>query len=268
MAVMRLAVGCVFVGVLALFLLVRAETAIADVAARAVPYVHGEMALEGWLVHDPARSATAPGVLLVHEWRGLDDHVKEYARRLAEQGYAAFALDMYGKGVLAANNTEAAALAKPLRDDRPRMRQRAAAGLQAFLATGVVDPARVAAIGFCFGGTTVLEMARDNQPLRGVVSLHGGLKTPLPATGTVSPKVLVLHGAVDPHVPPEEVIAFGKEMEAAKADWQLVAYGKAVHSFTNPKAGDDPSKGAAYEETAARRAWRHLLVFLEEALGN
>jgi dienelactone hydrolase len=202
---------------------------------------------------------------VVHEWWGLNEHARDSARRLAKLGYAAFALDMYGKGVLAKTPDKASALAKPFLNDRPMMCARAGEGLQALRETGKADPDRIAAIGYCFGGTTVLEMARGGLDLQGVVSFHGGLSTPKPA-GSISTPILVLHGAADPHVKPEDIKAFKEEMRESGADWQMVYFGGAVHSFTNPAAGDDPSRGVAYDEDAARRSWEYMKVFLKEML--
>ena len=180
-----------------------------EITTSALEYRHGEVLLQGYIAYDGAETAKRPGVLIVHAWRGQDDFVREKARELASMGYVAFALDMYGKGVYAQTNQEAAALAGKYKGDRALLRARARAGLEVLRAHALVDPDRVAAIGFCFGGTTVLELARDGAPLRGVVSFHGGLETPMPARkGQVEAKVLVLHGGDDPLVPPSEVEAF------------------------------------------------------------
>ena len=239
----------------------------AAVTEEILAYTHDEVPLEGRLCYNPAATGPLPGVLVVHAWKGVDEHSIHTARRLAEMGYVALALDMYGAGVRASNSTEAAALSAPFREDRPLMRARAAAGFQALMATGRVDPARVLALGYCFGGTVVLEMARVGMPLLGVASFHGTLGTPLPAApGAVTAAVLALHGAIDPRVPDAELLAFKDEMEAAGADWQAVLLGHAVHSFTDPAAGSDPSRGSAYDARAARRSWKYMTVFFEELL--
>jgi dienelactone hydrolase len=242
-----------------------AVSAEAAVKTETVEYTHGETVLEGYLAYDDAREGKQPGVAVVHEWKGLGPYAQRRAEQLAELGYVAFAIDMYGKGVRAKDHEEAAQLAGIYRGDRALMRARAGAGLDVLRQHPRVDADRLAAIGYCFGGTTVLEMARGGADLDGVVSFHGGLDTPSPAQpGMLRAKVLALSGADDPHVPPEQVAGFEQEMRAAKADWQLVAYGNAVHSFTVPEAGSDPSKGAAYNPTADRRSWQAMRAFLDE----
>lgn len=250
---------------IAIILVLLPVASAAEIVERDVTYEHAGEKLMGFLAYDSELSGPLPGVVVVHEWWGLNEHARNSARRLAELGYAAFALDMYGKGVLAETPEKAAQLSKPFRDDRAMMCARAGEGLQALRNTGKADPERIAAIGYCFGGTTVLEMARGGLDLQGVVSFHGGLSTPKPAK-SISSAVLVMHGADDPHVKPEEAKAFRKEMRESGADWQMVYFGGAVHSFTNPAAGDDPSRGVAYNEDAARRSWKYMKVFLEEVL--
>jgi dienelactone hydrolase len=236
----------------------------AKIVSKAVPYKHGDVQLEGWVYYDDAAKGKRPGVLVVHEWYGLGDYAKRRAEMLAKLGYVAFAADMYGKGVYAKTHEEAGKLAGAVRGDRTLMRGRAMAAVDQLKAQPGVDAARLAAIGYCFGGTTVLELGRMGAPLKGVASFHGSLDTPLPAQkGAVKAKVLVLHGADDKHVGPQ-VPAFEDEMRQAGADWQLVAYGGAVHSFTVKEAGDDPSKGMAYHADADRRSWKALLDFFQE----
>lgn len=230
-----------------------------------VQYRHGETLLEGYLAYDDAVKGPRPGVLVVHEWMGLGDYAMKRAEQLAGMGYVAFALDMYGKGVRAKTPEEAAKLSGIYKGDRPLMRARAQAGLDALRKQSLVDPARIAAIGYCFGGTTVLELARSGADVAGVVSFHGGLGTPQPADAkNIKGKVLVLHGADDPHVPPAEVAAFQDEMRKAAVDWQMIYYGGAVHSFTNPGSGTDASTGVAYNEKADKRSWEAMKVFFKE----
>ncbi|GAB7079897.1 dienelactone hydrolase family protein [Megalodesulfovibrio paquesii] len=262
-ALVRLAVCC------SLLWLGLPGTGHAATVEEPLAYAHGDVQLEGWLGYDNEATGPMPGVLVVHAWKGLDEQSRKTVTRLAALGYVVLAVDMYGKEVRAADAKEAAALSKPFREDRLLMRSRAEAGLKALLATGRVDPARVLALGFCFGGTTVLEMARAGMPLLGVASFHGGLATSLPAEpGAVKASVLVLHGAVDPHVPDAELLAFKDEMEVAGADWQALLLAHAVHSFTDPAAGNDPSRGAAYNAVAAKRAWKAMLDLFEELLGE
>lgn len=236
--------------------------------ARIHDYRDGPTTLEGYLAWDDHRAGPRPGVLVFHEWMGVADHERTAADRLAALGYIALAADIYGKGERPANGTEAAQYAGRYRQgDRAVMRQRARAALRALTAEPLCN-GRVAAIGFCFGGTVALELARDGAPLRGVVTFHGGLNTERPAAaGTLTAKVLALHGADDPFVPATEVARFQEEMRAARADWQFVQFSDAVHSFTNPGAGDDPTKGSAYNERAAQRSWQMMAAFLTEVLG-
>ncbi|HNQ85604.1 MAG TPA: dienelactone hydrolase family protein [Deltaproteobacteria bacterium] len=259
-----------FVLSLVLSALLSPEVSRADLCSQAVPYEHDGTRLVGYLAYDDAVKDPRPAVLVVHEWWGLNDYTKKRTRQLAELGYVAFAADIYGEGLVAKDRTEAGSMAGKFRGgDRALLRGRVNAGLQALLSNPLVDKRHVAAIGYCFGGTTVLELARSGADIAGVVSFHGGLDTPKPATaGNLKAKVLVLHGADDPSVPPAQVSAFQEEMRSAGADWQLVMYGGAVHSFTNPDSGSEPSRGAAYDEKADRRSWEHMKVFFAEILGS
>ena len=193
---------------------------------------------------------------MVHEWTGLGEYEKRRAKEIAEMGYVALAADIYGKGVRAHTPEEASGLATKFRSDRAMLRSRARAALEALKNHPLVDPARVAAIGYCFGGGTVLELAGSGAELAGVVSFHGNLDTPNPEDAkNIMCKVLVLHGADDPLVPQEHVLAFQEEMRRS---------GGAVHSFTNPASGNDPSKGVAYNERADRRSWEAMKAFFAE----
>jgi len=245
-----------------------AMPAAAEVQTRIVEYRDGDTVLEGYLAWDDSFGDKRPGVLVVHEWYGLNEYAKSRARQLAEMGYLAFAADIYGKGRRASNRQEAAALTGPFREDRGLMRSRARAALQVLKTQAMVAPNHVAAIGYCFGGTCVLELARSGADFQAAVSFHGGLSTPEPRDAkNIKAKVLVLHGAADPHVPMKEVAAFAEEMESADVDWQLVMYGGAVHAFSNPDSGDDPSSGAAYDADADRRSWEHMKLFFSETIG-
>lgn len=236
----------------------------AEIKTQAITYKHGSTELEGYLAYDDSLKGKRPGVIAVHEWMGHGPYVRRRAEMLAKLGYIAFAIDMYGKGVLAKDHQEAGQLAGMYRKDRKLMRERARAGLDVLKKQENVDTSRLAAIGYCFGGTTVLELARSGTDLKGVASFHGSLDTPEPAKpGAIKAKVLVLHGAEDHHVNPQ-VEAFQDEMRKAKADWQFTAYGGAVHSFTVPEAGNDPSKGAAYNEKADQRSWQAMQDFFKE----
>lgn len=250
---------------LALIIMACTANANAGVVTEAVEYRHGDMVLEGYLAYDGEVEGKRPGVLIVHQWKGLGDYEKMRAGQLAEMGYVAFALDMYGKGIRPKDRKGAAGQAGKYRADRVLMRSRANAGLEVLKGHPLVDASRVAAIGYCFGGGTVLELARSGADIAGAVSFHGNLDTPNPNDAkNIKAKVLVLHGADDPHVPPEQVLAFEEEMRNAGIDWQLIAYGGAVHAFTDSRAGDDPSRGAAYNANADRRSWQAMKSFFAE----
>jgi len=237
----------------------------ASIKTKYVEYKQGDAILEGYLAWDDAKKIKRPGVLIVHEWTGLNDHMKLRAEMLAKLGYIAFAADIYGKGIRPSIPSEAAKTAGIYKDNRPLMRARARAGLEELKKQKFVDPQRIAAIGYCFGGTTVLELARDAADIRGVVSFHGGLSTPTPQDArNIKAKIMALHGADDPFVKPEEVASFQDEMRKGGVDWQFISYGNAVHSFTNKKAGTDNSKGAAYNEKADKRSWEAMKTFFEE----
>jgi dienelactone hydrolase len=247
-----------------------AQHAAAEIVTRTVEYTHGDTKLIGYLAYDDAVQGKRPGVLVVHEWYGLNDYAKRRARELAALGYVALAADIYGEGKVAANREEAAALAGRFRGgDGSLLRERTAAGLEALRSQEEVDPQRLAAIGYCFGGTAVLELARSGADLDLVVSFHGGLQTAAPASrGDIKATVLVLNGAADPMVPPEDRAAFMKEMDEAGADWQLVEYGGAVHAFTNPDADKAGIPGVAYDEKADRRSWEAMRSALAEAFAR
>jgi dienelactone hydrolase len=230
-----------------------------------IEYKHGDVVLEGYLAYDDAVKGKRPGIIVVHEWWGLNPYARVRTEQLAKLGYIAFAIDMYGKGVRAKDPAEAGSLSGIYRGNRPLMRSRANAGLEVLRNHPLADVNRIAAIGYCFGGTVVLETARSGAELAGVVSFHGGLSTPNPSDAkNIKGKVLVLHGADDPAVPPDQVIAFQDELRKAGVDWQMVSYGGAVHSFTNPEAGNDPSRGAAYNEKADNRSWEAMKTFFGE----
>jgi dienelactone hydrolase len=241
------------------------QCALAEVQFREVDYPDGDIVLQGYLAWDDAIPGPRPGVLVAHAWMGLGDYEKRRARELAALGYAAFALDIYGKGVRAENTDEAGKLATLYKSDRDLMRRRARAGLDELARQELCASQPLAAIGYCFGGTVVLELARSGAPLAGTVSFHGGLATPRPEDAKqIKGPVLALHGADDPYVPSAEVQAFQEEMRAAGVDWQFVSYGGAVHAFSDSALGPDPSKGAAYNAAADRRSWQAMKTFLNE----
>ncbi len=249
----------------ALALVLAVGTADAKVRTMPVEYKQGSTVLEGYLAYDDAAKEKRPGVLVVHAWMGIDDNAKKRAEMLAELGYVAFVADIYGKGVRPKNRDEAGAQAGIYKKDRALLRQRVNAGLTALLARKEVDATKTAAIGYCFGGTTVLELARSGAKVNGVVTFHGGLDSPTPADGkNIKAKVLVLHGAADGGISAADKAAFEKELTDAKVDWQLVEYGGAVHCFTHKDAGNDPSKGCAYDAHADTRSWAAMKSFFDE----
>lgn len=237
----------------------------AEIKSQSVPYKHNGVNLEGVVFYSDDTALMRPGVMVVHAWMGLDEHAKESAKKLAELGYVAFCADIYGKGKNPADSAAAAKLSGSYKKDRQLYRGRLNAGLETLKRQKLVDRRQTAAIGYCFGGTGVIELVRSGAEIDGVVSFHGGLDSPSPADGkNIQAKVLALHGADDPFVKPEDLAAFEGEMRAHKVDWQLVKYGNAVHSFTHKTAGNDNSKGAAYNKQADERSWEEMKLFLAE----
>lgn len=256
-----------FVLTISLMLCVGVPSAEAVVVTREIPYEHDGVSLQGYLAYDDTLDTQRPGVLVVHEWKGLGRYAKWRAEELVKLGYIAFAIDMYGKGVYAADHKEAAQLSGLFREDRHFMRERGKAGLEVLRNFPMTDPNRIAAIGYCFGGTTVLELARSGADIRGVVSFHGALDTPSPEDAkNVMGEILVCHGADDPFVPRQSIEIFLAEMGHSDVDHQVNIYGGAVHSFTVPEAGSDPVSGAAYHPQADRRSWEAMKTFLLEVL--
>lgn len=220
---------------------------------------------EGYIAYDDSQKGPRPGVLVAHNWMGVTDETKSKVDQLAELGYVAFAVDIYGKSSRPKNVEEAAALSSGFKKDRVPLRNRMHQGLKVLREQKNVDKNKIAVIGYCFGGTAALELARAGGDVKAVVSFHGGLDSPKPADGAkIKGRVLALHGADDPFVKDEELAAFEKEMRDHKVDWQLIKYGGAVHSFTEKAAGNDNSKGAAYHASADARSWEAMKqVFAE-----
>lgn len=252
----------------ALVLSIAATSARAEIVTKTIDYKQGDTVLEGYLAYDSAGPAKKPGILIFHQWMGITGHERKKAEELAKLGYVAFAADVYGKGIRPANPKDAGAEAGKFKDNRPLLRARTEAALATLAAQPNVATDRVAAIGFCFGGGAALDLARSGADIRAVVTFHGSLDTPTPEDAkNIKAKVLVLHGALDPYVPRAAVLALEDELNAAHVDYQVVLYSGAVHSFTQPEAGNDPSKGAAYNAEADHRSWQAMKDFLNEVLG-
>ena len=233
------------------------------IQAKPVEYTSDGAVMDGFVAYGDAKTP-APGILIVHDWMGLGQFSKDKAEQLAKQGYVAFAVDIYGKGVRPKNAEEALALATKFKQDPKLLRARIRAAYDKLTAMKEVDAKKIVVMGYCFGGTTALELARSGAPLAGTVSFHGGLGTATPDDAkAIKGRVLVLHGADDPFVPAAEVAAFKDEMKKANVKMDFVAYKGAVHSFTNPAAGTDNSKGAAYNADADKQSWSEFQKFLK-----
>lgn len=228
-------------------------------------YSDAGVTLKGFLAYDDKGSGKRPGILVMPEAFGLGKNAKDRTRRLAELGYVALGGDPYGDGREFTDLQDAMKVAGALMADPAKFRARARAALDALAALPQVDARRLAAIGYCMGGTFALELARDGAPLRGVVSFHGGLATQRPAVeGQVKAKVLVLHGADDPLIPSAQVTGFVDEMTKARADWEFVSYGNTVHSFTNPDADGTMMPGIKFNAQSDARSWTAMRNFFEE----
>lgn len=238
----------------------------AAIKTETVKYKAGTVEAQGFLAYDDAVKDKRPGVVVVPEWWGLDNYAKTRARQLAELGYVALAADMYGDGKTTTKPEEAGQWSGGLRNgDRKELRVRVEAALDQLKKNPRVDASKTAAIGYCFGGTTVLELARSGADVRGVVSFHGGLSIASPAQpGQVKGKVLVCHGAEDPFESPAEVQAFENEMKNANVDWEMNIYSHAIHGFTNPEADKHGIKGMGYNKEADLRSWQAMQDFFRE----
>lgn len=241
----------------------------AKIDVKKVEYKDGDTVLEGLVVTDQKHvraKKKLPAVLVVHNWMGIGENTIFRAKQLAEMGYVAFVADIYGQGVRPKNVKEASAEAGRYRsNERKEMRSRAQAAFDAVKKNMIVDPNRISAIGYCFGGMVVLEMARMGLPLTGVVGFHGGLSSVKPEdAGKIKSQLLILHGAIDPYVPVAEVNQFQKEMNEANVNYEFIAYSGAVHAFSEKEAGSDIKSGAAYNEQADRRSFVAMTNFLNE----
>ena len=244
------------------------STLSAAIIEKPLEYQSGDVVCEGWQAYDDAVTVPRPGVLVVHQWTGISDHEKAAARKLAALGYNVLVADIYGKGVRP-QPPAAGKEAGKYKGNRLLLRSRVNAALGVLSRDARTDASKLAATGYCFGGTTVLELARSGTALKGVVSFHGGLDSPTPGDGkNIKAQVLALHGADDPFVPAKDVAAFEAEMKAAGVDYKLVKYPGAVHSFTHKEAGSDNAKGAAYNADADRDSWLQLEQFLKTTLSR
>ena len=231
---------------------------------RLIEYEHDGALLEGFLAYDDAQAGSRPAVMIAHAWAGRGEFECDKARALAKLGYAGFAADLYGKGVFGKDREENANRMQVFLDDRAKLQSRLTTALAVMKAQPEADESQVAAMGFCFGGLCVLDLARSGADLKGVVSFHGLLGAPDGmAGGNIKAKVLVLHGHDDPMAQVDAVVALEKELTAGGADWQIHVYGNTLHAFTNP-AANDPDFGTVYDAMADRRSWQALRNFLDE----
>ena len=235
-----------------------------EILTRQIEYKDGDILLEGYMAWDDTSSDRRPGVLISHAWAGRSEFEESKAEQLAELGYVGFALDLYGKGVRGSNPEQNRALMEPLLDDRAMLQRRMHLALENIRKQKEVDSERVAAMGFCFGGLCVLDLARTGADILGAASFHGLFNSPGNTDDNkISAKVLVMHGWDDPMAKPDQVLSLADELSAMEADWQIHAYGNTLHAFTNP-AADDADMGTVYNADADRRSWQSLQLFLAE----
>jgi dienelactone hydrolase len=260
---MRIAYLILLLGLLAL-------TAEAAIQVEPVEYKAGDVTMKGHIAYDDAKQGKRPGVLVIHEWWGLNDYALRRAKMLAELGYTAMAVDMFGGGRTTTHPQEAQKFTQEVMGQADAARQRFLAAMEMLKKHSTVNSEKIAAIGYCFGGSVVLDMARQGVDLDGVVSFHGGLDTKTPAKA-VKAKVFVLHGAADEFISAEEIAKFKQEMESAKVDYEFIAYPDAKHSYTNP-AADEMAKTAkipiAYNAEADKKSWEDMKRFLNEIFKN
>ena len=239
-----------------------------SIISNSVNYVDGDSVLEGFFAFDDSSTQRRPAVLIAHAWGGRDSFVMDKAKQLAALGYVGFALDMYGHGKVGADVAENAQLMQPFLTNRALLQQRISAALLAVKLLPWVDDKQIAAIGYCFGGLCVLDLARTGADIKGVVSFHGLLGRPDNLANTkINASVLVLHGHDDPMVTPPQVLALQEELSAAQADWQTHSYGQTVHAFTNPQAAD-AAFGTVYSSKADSRSWQAMTNFLSEVFAD
>jgi dienelactone hydrolase len=254
----------VFIWVLSMMVVTAAES---KIHGRAVEYSAQGVVMKGYLAYDENIQGKRPGVLVVHEWWGQNEYARKRTRMLAELGYTALAVDMYGGGKRAMHSDDAAKFSSELMKNFEVAKARFMAAMDFLKEQPTVDPTRMAAIGYCFGGGIVLNMAIQNVDLKGVASFHGSLTVVKPAQrGSIKAKILVLHGADDKFITPEQIKAFQQEMKRAGADFKFISYQGAMHSFTNPKAdalGKRFNLPIAYNDAADKKSWDELKEFLK-----
>lgn len=249
-----------------LFLLMIVSVSFSYAQLKPVDYIDGEQKLSGFTSKPTKVHKNKAGVLILPAWMGIDDHAKQSAKDLSKLGYYTFVADIYGVGNKPTNYTEAGQKAGYFKKNITEYQKRIQLALAQLIKQGA-NPDEIVVMGYCFGGTGAIEAARINLKVKGIVSFHGGLARDESRTiDAINPKVLVLHGADDPYESDAEIKLFQEEMRKAKADWQMVYYANAVHSFTDKNAGNDNSKGAAYNEKAEKRSWKAMLQFLSEVL--
>lgn len=249
----------------AVLILIAVAPAGAEIKTHVVTYGASSAPLEGFLAYDDSSREMRPGILVIHEWWGLNDYIRGRVVQLARLGYVAFAADIYGKGQRASTQDEAKKLSGKFSKDRSLLRSRAQAALEELQKSPLADKSRLAAIGYCFGGMTALELARSGAPLKAAVSFHGTLDTPtVQDARNIKGSILALTGADDPFVPATQRESFIDEMRKGGVDWQMHIYGNTVHSFTNPASGNDPSRGIAYNPLSDRRSWQAMQDLFNE----
>lgn len=237
----------------------------AEVRSKEVVYQDGDQQLRGYLAWDDAKKGKRPGIIVVHEWWGLNDYAKQRARQLAEEGYVAFAADMYGPGKVTMHAKDAQGWMTQITQNQQAWQQRALLALEQLKASPQVDSSRLAAIGYCFGGATVMQMAYAGADLDGVVSFHGSLPPASPEqAAAIKSRVLIAHGDADPFVPAERIVKFKKALSDANVDWEMDIYANTRHGFTNPGAGAFGMEQLAYNEKADQRSWQRMKDFFAE----
>ena len=254
---------------MALMVVVLGTTVQAEVLKNAVSYQHDDLELEGYLAYDDSIEGKRPAILVVHEWWGLNDYARRRVEQLARMGYVSFGLDMYGKGKVTEHPEQAAEWVKQVNSNVRLWQQRALAGLEILKKDPRTDTTRIAAIGYCFGGATVQQLAYSGAHIKGIVSFHGSLLPPMDDQAKpVKAKILICHGAADPFAEEGAVQNYISAMERAGLDWQMIIYGGAKHGFTNPDADQAGMKALRYSKSADQRSRGHMEKFFEEIFGQ